>query len=142
MSPGGELQLIGVSREVQRLRDLCERVTNTRATILIHGPTGTGKETVARYIHRRSQRRDKPLVVFNCHGVPETLLESELFGHERGAFTGATQPRPGLFERANHGTLLLDEVGDVPQAAQAKLLRILQERRFSRLGSASNNCLE
>ncbi len=137
MNLGSDIQLIGVSRAMQRIRDLCERVANTRATVLISGPTGTGKESVARYIHRRSQRRDKPLVVFNCHGVPETLLESELFGHERGAFTGATQPRPGLFERANHSTLLLDEVGDVPGVAQAKLLRILQERRFSRLGSTA-----
>jgi len=129
--------IIRNSRAMQRVFDLCKRVAPTRSTVLITGPTGTGKELIARFIHRTSPRRDKPMQVFNCHGVPPTLLESELFGHERGAFTGAIQARSGLFERANTGTLLLDEIGDVPLAAQAKLLRILQERRFNRLGGTA-----
>lgn len=115
--------------------DLCARVAPTRATVLIHGETGTGKELVAQLIHRQSPRRNRPIVVCHCAAVPEGLLESELFGHERGAFTGAVRPRAGLFERAHGGTLLLDEVGDIPLAAQAKLLRVIQERRFSRLGA-------
>jgi len=138
MLPQQPVTLIGASKAMQHVLDLCRRVAPTRATVLITGETGTGKELVARYIHRHSPRRDKPLVVFNCHGVPDTLLESELFGHERGAFTGAIQSRSGTFERAHGTTLLLDEVGDVPRAAQAKLLRLLQERRVSRLGGTAN----
>lgn len=129
--------LIGASRTMAHLVDLCNRVGPTRSTVLITGETGVGKELVARYIHRHSPRRDKPMVVFDCHGVPETLLESELFGHERGAFTGAIQSRSGLFERANGSTLLLDEVGEIPLPAQAKLLRILQDRKFQRLGGTA-----
>ena len=131
--------IIGTSRALQRVFDLCRRVASTRSTVLIDGETGTGKEVIARHIHRHSPRRDKPMLVFNCHGVPGTLLESELFGHERGAFTGAIQARSGLFERSNGSTLLLDEVGDIPQSAQAKLLRILQERRFTRLGGTTTH---
>jgi transcriptional regulator with GAF, ATPase, and Fis domain len=134
MPPGKSSNLFGQSRAMQRVLDLCARVAPTRATVLITGETGTGKELVARHIHRRSIRRDKPMVVFNCAACPETLLESELFGYERGAFTGAIHARSGLFERSNGSTLLIDEVGDVPPPAQAKLLRILQERRFTRLG--------
>ncbi len=131
--------IIRNSRAMQRVFDLCRRVASTRSTVLITGETGTGKEIVARYIHRHSPRRDKPMLVFNCHGVPETLLESELFGHERGAFTGAIQARSGLFERSHRSTLLLDEVGDIPLSAQAKLLRILQERQFTRLGGTATH---
>lgn len=131
------LSLHSASRAVRHMLDLCARVAPTRSTVLITGETGVGKELVARYVHRRSPRRDRPLVVFDCHGVPETLLESELFGHERGAFTGAIQSRSGLFERANGGSLLLDEVGEIPLPAQAKLLRVLQERCFQRLGGAA-----
>ena len=127
------------SRVMQRVYDLCRRVANTRATVLITGETGTGKEIIARHIHYSSPRRDKPMLVFNCHGVPETLLESELFGHERGAFTGAIQARSGLFERSHRSTLLIDDVGDIPLGAQAKLLRILQERRFTRLGGTATH---
>lgn len=123
---------------MQHVLALAQRVGPTRATVLIHGETGTGKDLIAQYIHRSSPRRDKPMQVFNCHGVPETLLESELFGHERGAFTGAVQARSGLFERAHGTSLLLDEVGDIPRPAQAKLLRILQERRFTRLGGTAS----
>jgi transcriptional regulator with GAF, ATPase, and Fis domain len=129
--------IIRNSRAMQRVYDLSKRVAPTRSTALITGETGTGKEIIARFIHYQSPRRDKPMQVFNCHGVPATLLESELFGHERGAFTGAIQARSGLFERAHASTLLLDEVGDIPLAAQAKLLRILQERRFTRLGGTA-----
>lgn len=129
--------VLGASRAMRRVLDLCQRIAPTNSTVLISGETGTGKEVVARYIHKLSPRRDHPMVVFHCAAVPETLIESELFGHERGAFTGATQPRAGLFERGNNGTLLLDEVGDIALTAQAKLLRVLQERRFSRLGSTA-----
>ena len=129
--------VIGDSRALRRALDLCQRVAPTCATVLITGETGTGKELIAQLIHRQSPRRDKPIVVFNCQGVPETLLESELFGHERGAFTGALRARSGVFERSNGTTLLIDEVGDIPRAAQAKLLRILQERRSTRLGGTA-----
>jgi transcriptional regulator with GAF, ATPase, and Fis domain len=131
--------IIGHSRATQRVLDLCRRVASTRSTVLITGETGTGKEVIARHIHYNSPRRDKPMLVFNCHGVPETLLESELFGHERGAFTGAIRARSGLFERSHGSSLLLDEVGDIPLAAQAKLLRILQERCFTRLGGTATH---
>jgi transcriptional regulator with GAF, ATPase, and Fis domain len=131
--------IIASSRAMQRVLDLCKRVAPTRSTVLITGESGTGKEIIARYIHRHSPRRDKPMLVFNCHGVPETLLESELFGHERGAFTGAIRARSGLFERSHNSSLLLDEIGDVPLAAQPKLLRILQEHRFTRLGGTATH---
>ncbi len=137
MLPQKPVVLLGRSRAVQHVLELSRRVAPTRSSVLITGETGVGKELVARYVHRHSPRRDKPMVVFNCHNVPDTLLESELFGYERGAFTGAIQSRSGLFERANGSTLLLDEVGDVPRPAQAKLLRLLQEKRYSRLGGTA-----
>ena len=139
MSTDQRFEIIGPSRGMQHVLDLCRRVAPTRSTVLITGETGVGKELIARYIHRHSPRRDKPLTAFTCAGSPETLLESELFGHERGAFTGAVQGRAGLFERANGSTLLLDEVGDLPMPAQAKLLRVLQERRFTRLGGTATH---
>jgi transcriptional regulator with GAF, ATPase, and Fis domain len=136
MEPHPIVRLIGASGAQQRVLELCARVAPARATVLIMGETGTGKELVAQLIHQQSPRRDRPLIACHCAAVPEGLLESELFGHERGAFTGAAAPRAGLFERAHGGALLLDEVGDIPRAAQAKLLRVLQERRFQRLGAA------
>ncbi|MFH1746521.1 MAG: sigma 54-interacting transcriptional regulator [Planctomycetota bacterium] len=135
MNPTRPVRLIGSSRPFLRVLELCKRVAPTSATVLISGETGTGKELVARRIHALGPRRDRPFVACNCAAVPEGLLESELFGHERGAFTGAINPRAGLFERAHGGALLLDEVGDIPPVAQAKLLRVIQERRFSRLGA-------
>ncbi|MBW2693386.1 MAG: sigma-54-dependent Fis family transcriptional regulator [Deltaproteobacteria bacterium] len=129
-------QIIGDSPALRSALDLAKRVAPTRSTVLITGETGTGKELIAGLIHRASPRVDGPIVKVNCAALPETLLESELFGHERGAFTGADRQRIGRFEEANGGTLFLDEVGDTSTATQAKLLRVLQEQRFHRLGGS------
>jgi DNA-binding NtrC family response regulator len=112
-----------------------ERVAPTRATVLLAGESGVGKDLIARAIHFHSPRRDRPLVKINCSAIPENLMESELFGYEKGAFTGAQTSKPGKFEQADTGTVFLDEIGDVPAAIQVKLLRVLQEREFERLGS-------
>jgi DNA-binding NtrC family response regulator len=117
-----------------RVCDLIATVAPSDATILIQGETGTGKELVARAIHEQSRRRERPLVSVSCAAIPDTLLESELFGHEKGAFTGAIRERPGRFELAHGGTLFLDEVADLGPAVQAKLLRVLQEKAFERVG--------
>jgi two-component system response regulator AtoC len=122
------------SERMAEVRDLIDRVADTDVTVLIHGESGTGKELVARALSTSSGRRDKPFVKVNCAALPAELLESELFGFERGAFTGALQQKPGKFEFANHGTLFLDEIGDMSPALQAKLLRVLQDGEFSRLG--------
>jgi DNA-binding NtrC family response regulator len=126
--------LIGRSPAMVRLRQLIERVAPTDATVFISGESGTGKEMISREIFRRSPRRQQPFITVNCAAISETLIESEFFGHERGAFTGATERREGRFELANHGTLLLDEVSEIPGNLQAKLLRVLQEREFERVG--------
>ncbi|WP_415908137.1 sigma-54-dependent transcriptional regulator [Oleiharenicola sp. Vm1] len=129
-----EGSIIGKSPTMLRLRQLIERVAPTDATVLITGENGTGKEMVARELYRRSPRRQNPFIKVNCAAISENLIESEFFGHERGAFTGATDRREGRFELANQGTLLLDEVSEIPANLQAKLLRVLQEREFERVG--------
>jgi len=126
--------IIGVSPAFRRMMTLVDQVANSSATVLVHGESGTGKELVARAIHERSARRGGPFVAVNCAALPETLLESELFGYEKGAFTGAITRKKGRFELAEGGTLFLDEIGDVHQSTQVKLLRALQEREIDRLG--------
>ncbi|OHX35155.1 sigma-54-dependent Fis family transcriptional regulator [Methylomonas sp. LWB] len=127
--------LAGISRAIARTRELIDQVAKSDATVLILGESGTGKEVVAQALHRGSSRRDKPFVPVNCGAIPGELLESELFGHEKGAFTGALTARQGRFELAEGGTLFLDEIGDMPMPMQVKLLRVLQERTFERVGS-------
>jgi DNA-binding NtrC family response regulator len=128
--------IVGSSRAIMRTIEVIRLVGSRRSTILITGETGTGKEMVARAIHLASPRAQQPMVAVNCNALPENLLEAELFGHVKGAFTGAVQHRLGRFEQANKGTLFLDEVGDLPLDIQAKLLRVLQEREFQRVGSS------
>jgi len=128
-------EIVGKSAELRRVLKLVETVAPTDSTVLIHGETGTGKELIARAIHNLSPRRSRTFVKLNCAAIPTGLLESELFGHEKGAFTGAVVQRIGRLELANNGTLFLDEVGDIPLELQPKLLRVLQEREFERLGS-------
>src|SRR5690349_2213226 len=127
--------IIGRSSAMQEIFATVERVAPTRATVLLAGESGVGKDLIARAIHFRSPRRDRPLVKINCSSIPENLMESELFGYDKGAFTGAVASKPGKFEQADTGTVFLDEIGDVPGPIQVKLLRILQEREFERLGS-------
>ncbi|MGA8893563.1 MAG: sigma-54 dependent transcriptional regulator, partial [Anaeromyxobacteraceae bacterium] len=130
---GGE-EILGESPPIREVSQLVEKLAPTRTTVLVTGESGTGKEVVARSIHARSDRRDQPFVAINCGAIPEGLIESELFGHEKGSFTGATDAKPGLFEVAGSGTLFLDEVGELPLPVQVKLLRALQERRIRRVG--------
>jgi DNA-binding NtrC family response regulator len=132
----GPATLLGTSAALQEIREQIERVAQGTATVLIRGETGTGKELVATAIHEQSPRRRRPFLKVNCAALPETLLESELFGYERGAFTGADHRRTGRFEEADGGTLLLDEVGDMHPRTQAKVLRVLQEQEFERLGGS------
>ena len=127
--------LVGPSKKMQEIFRLIELVAPSTASVLITGSSGTGKELVARTIHELSSRRPKPFVAINCAAIPETLIESEIFGHEKGAFTGALERRTGCFELAEGGTLLLDEIGEMPIATQAKLLRVLEDRKLRRLGS-------
>jgi DNA-binding NtrC family response regulator len=128
--------IVGASRAIMRTIEVIRLVGSRRSTVLITGETGTGKEMVARAIHLASPRAQQPFVAVNCNALPENLLEAELFGHVKGAFTGAIQHRLGRFEQANRGTLFLDEVGDLPLEIQTKLLRFLQEREFQRVGSS------
>ena len=130
----GFASIVGKNAKMQEIYHLIEKVAPTSASVLITGESGTGKELVARAIHINSPRENSPFVSVNCAALPETLLESELFGHERGAFTGAVAMRKGRFELADTGTLFLDEIGDIPLPLQAKLLRVLQERSFERVG--------
>ena len=130
--------LIGESRPLEQIAQCIRLVAPRRSTVLILGETGTGKEIVARSIHAASNRSHLPMISVNCSALPEALLEAELFGHVKGAFTGATNHRVGRFEQANHSTIFLDEIGDMPLSLQAKLLRVLQEREFQRLGSSEN----
>jgi DNA-binding NtrC family response regulator len=128
--------IVGNSPAIQRMFDLVERVAPTRASVLVVGETGTGKELVARVIHDLSDRSRRPFVPINCSALPETLLESELFGHTKGSFTGAIATKRGLFEEANGGTLFLDEISTISSAIQVKLLRVLQERKIQRIGGS------
>jgi Nif-specific regulatory protein len=130
------MDIIGHSKAMQEVFGLVAQVADSNTTVLITGETGTGKELIARAIHKNSPRKGGPLVQVNCAAIPDTLIESELFGHEKGAFTGALQTRRGRFEEANGGTIFLDEVGELSAAAQVKLLRVLQEKRFQPLGSS------
>lgn len=128
-------EIVGVSPAMRRVFQMMDKVAKTDETVLILGESGTGKELVARALHRRGSRARGPFIAVNCSAIPATLVESEFFGHERGAFTDAKEARPGKFELAHNGTIFLDEIGDLPLDAQAKLLRVLQERKVTRLGS-------
>ncbi|MDR3749736.1 MAG: sigma-54 dependent transcriptional regulator [Acidobacteriota bacterium] len=134
--------LVGPSKKMQEVFRLIEMVAPSTASVLLTGESGTGKELVARTIHSLSNRKTKPFVAINCAAIPETLIESEVFGHEKGAFTGAVERRTGCFELAEGGTLLLDEIGEMPIATQAKLLRVLEDRKLRRLGSKSETSVD
>jgi DNA-binding NtrC family response regulator len=132
----GEMgSLVGRSSRMQEIFQLIQRIAPSNVSVLVTGESGTGKELVARALHSMSGRRSKPFVAVNCAAIPETLIESEIFGHEKGAFTGAQERRAGCFELAEEGTLLLDEIGEMPMATQTKLLRVLEDRKLRRLGS-------
>jgi DNA-binding NtrC family response regulator len=134
--------LVGSSPKMQEVFHLIEQVAPSTASVLITGESGTGKELVARTIHELSPRKGRPFVAINCAAIPETLIESEIFGHEKGAFTGALERRTGCFELAESGTLLLDEIGEMPIGTQAKLLRVLEDRKFRRLGSKTETTVD
>jgi DNA-binding NtrC family response regulator len=133
----GAPQLVGEDLSLRKVFASLQKAAATDTTVLLEGESGTGKELFARSLHALSQRADAPFVAINCAAIPETLLETELFGHEKGAFTGAVARKPGKFEMAHHGTLFLDEIGDLPLALQAKILRALEERRFERVGGTA-----
>jgi DNA-binding NtrC family response regulator len=131
------VDMVGTSEEMQKVFSIVRQVASSKASVLVAGESGTGKELVARAIHQLSDRRGGPFIAINCAALPETLIESELFGHEKGAFTGALERRAGCFELAQHGTLLLDELAEMPTGTQAKLLRVLEDSRVRRLGGKS-----
>ncbi len=133
----GAPNILGESAEIKNVLSLIEKVSASDATVLILGESGTGKELVATTIHYQSKRRGKPLIKVNCAALPEGLIESELFGHEKGAFTGAVRRKPGRFESADGGTIFLDEISDLPLSTQAKILRVIQERQFDRVGGTT-----
>ena len=132
---GMEAEIIAADPAILAVKNRCERVAGTGATVLLTGESGVGKDVFAKQIHQLSERRSKPYVAINCAAIPENLLESTLFGYEKGAFTGAAKAQPGKFEQANGGTLFLDEIGEMPLELQAKLLRVLQDQVVERLGS-------
>ncbi|MFP3929123.1 MAG: sigma-54-dependent transcriptional regulator [Desulfobacteraceae bacterium] len=134
--------LIGESPQMRKVYDLIDRVAQTKSNILISGESGTGKELVARAIHRRSDRKDKPFIVINCAGIPESLIESELFGYRKGAFTGASTDKTGLFEAAHGGTVFFDEIGELPLPIQVKLLRVIQDRTFTAVGGTEEKTVD
>ena len=129
--------MVGNSAEMRKIYQVIEHAAPTNASVLISGESGTGKELVAQTLHKLSPRANAPFVAVNCAAIPDTLLESELFGHEKGAFTGAIERRQGCFELADRGTLFLDEIGEMTPATQVKLLRVLQERSFRRVGGTT-----
>jgi two-component system response regulator PilR (NtrC family) len=131
-------EILGGSPAIDEVRQLVAKVAGTRTTVLVTGESGTGKEVVARAIHGKGPRHEQPFVAINCGAIPEGLIESELFGHEKGSFTGASEQKPGLFEVAGSGTLFLDEVGELPPSVQVKLLRALQERKIRRVGGSAD----
>ena len=132
---GKNFQMIGESEEINRIKEIIEKVAPTDARVLVTGANGTGKELVAHWIHQKSERSKGPMIEVNCAAIPSELIESELFGHVKGAFTSANKDRAGKFEAANGGTIFLDEIGDMSLSAQAKVLRALQENKISRVGS-------
>jgi two-component system response regulator PilR (NtrC family) len=134
--------LIGESPQIKKVYDLIKRVAQTKTNILISGESGTGKELVAKAIHQASQRKEKPIVTINCAGIPENLIESELFGYRKGAFTGAAADKEGLFDVADGGTVFLDEVGELTPAIQVKLLRVIQERTFTAVGGTEEKSVD
>ncbi len=139
---GSRGEIVGDSREMNQVFNKIEKVGPSDVTVLIQGESGSGKELVAKEIHKKSSRKNKPMIIMNCAALPETLIESELFGHEKGAFTGATERRLGKFELADKGTIFLDEIGDMSPNTQAKVLRVLQEQSFERLGGTETLCVD
>ncbi|MDY6856901.1 MAG: sigma-54 dependent transcriptional regulator [Thermodesulfobacteriota bacterium] len=138
----GDINLIGKTREMMKVYDLIQKVSMTNSNTLIYGESGTGKELVAKSIHYNSARKNFPLIIINCGGIPETLLESELFGYKKGSFTGAAYDKAGLFEAAHRGTIFLDEVGDLPFPTQVKLLRVVQEKTFKPVGGVEERAVD
>ncbi|MBF0343156.1 MAG: sigma-54-dependent Fis family transcriptional regulator [Nitrospirae bacterium] len=133
-SLAGSREIVSINPKMKRILQIAGEISTSDTTVLIYGESGTGKELIARFIHRSSHRKDKPFVAVNCAAIPDNLMESELFGHEKGSFTGATERKIGKFELANEGTILLDEIGEMSMGLQAKLLRVLQEKEIDRVG--------